>query len=620
MTNNKTLTLFPSMPKAKKLGAAFGICAFLLIVIWAVPYHVTATQAKSKVATTVVPAKYADRAPNRVKDRISHLSGGAMRVAAKRWGLTEFMGKKLTGTGGAPGHAQAKKLTDVGIGVDPVKFEDEPSVAANPKNEKNLVAGSHSSDPNATEAPFIRCVAYNTFDGGKTWSPPIPMVQLTPTSDCSDPVLSFAPDGSRVYYAYMDIKFTSVPFPADPVFLFTEKFDILVSFSDDGGVTWSAPVVALDADSTKFTFDFSDGAFAIIDPGFDYDKPWIGTHVDATQSNYVYVTATRFDNFGDFLNHIAFAGSSAKGASGLWDAPAILEDGAASPTFVLVQGSRPTGGLGGEVLVAWFHSGSDGFAQGAFEIHARRSPDHGATWDPVTVASFDGFEVPLALGPFFFYYSWGGSMFPDVEIDRSGGAHIVYTHDPEKNGGCPPPFPADFQGCSTTPEDGDIRYISSAGPPYAFWSAPVTVNDDHSGRAQGYAALKIQHDGTLNVIWDDHRLSPDLPTSTVENCQTLLLNCDSPNLYYDIFYSRKVPGQGAGWSKNIRVTDTSSISQFAFQGDYIDLAANSTRLFGIWTDRRHQTIFGVHDGIIDFPAAFDNNVFGSRIIAGGGAP
>ncbi len=59
-------------------------------------------------------------------------------------------------------------------------------------------------------------------------------------------------------------------------------------------------------------------------------------------------------------------------------------------------------------------------------------------------------------------------MMPDVEIDAHGDAHIVYTHDPVANPG----------GVSTTPEDGDIRYITSSGPFFTTWSSPVTVNDD----------------------------------------------------------------------------------------------------------------------------------------------
>ena len=63
------------------------------------------------------------------------------------------------------------------------------------------------------------------------------MQQLTPASRCSDPVLAYAPDGSRVYYAYIDIK---VP----PAFPFVDV-DVLVSHSDDDGQTWIVPESAI---------------------------------------------------------------------------------------------------------------------------------------------------------------------------------------------------------------------------------------------------------------------------------------------------------------------------------------------------------------------------------------
>lgn len=57
-------------------------------------------------------------------------------------------------------------------------------------------------------------------------------------------MLPYAPDGRRLYYAYMDITFS--------------HFDTLVSYSDDDGQSWNGPVVALASVSA------------------DYDKPWIG--------------------------------------------------------------------------------------------------------------------------------------------------------------------------------------------------------------------------------------------------------------------------------------------------------------------------------------------------------
>ena len=79
---------------------------------------------------------------------------------------------------------------NVGIGIDPTISEHEPTVVANPMDKKKLVAGSHFSG---------RCVAYTSSDDGATWSAPIEMPSLHITSRHSDPVLAYAPDGSRVY-------------------------------------------------------------------------------------------------------------------------------------------------------------------------------------------------------------------------------------------------------------------------------------------------------------------------------------------------------------------------------------------------------------------------------------
>lgn len=481
---------------------------------------------------------------------LEELSSMAMLLAAQSQGITDVAGKHLSGGGSPPGNAQAKKLQDVGIGVDPVLAEDEPTVAANPRDKKHLVAASHLFDETGPGGIFIRIAIFRSNDGGITWSAPVLAPQL-PGGNASDAALAYTPDGRRVYLACMDIKL-----PADQ--------DILVSHSDDNGATWSAPVVALEALA-----------------GFFYDKPWI----DADNS-HVYVTATKFGP--GTSRSIAFASSSDRGASFPNSTAPVLLDTVVSPRIVL--GARPNVGPNGEVLVAWYDSRADGPWVGSFEINTARSGNFGASFDPSVVAVVDSFELPYWLGPYASYHRWWGAMMPDVEIDDRGDAHIVYTHDPVPNTFSIPGIPGPV---STTAEDGDIRYITSRGPFFTTWSAPVTVNDDATGTAQGFAALDAQPgSGTLHVIWEDHRLS------------------STDNLYYDIFYAQKVPGQGADWSTNFRVSDASSISDYVFAGDYMDLTSNSTLVFGVWTDRRHQTT----------KFADENNVFGSRIIPGGAAP
>jgi hypothetical protein len=432
------------------------------------------------------------------------------------------------------------------------------------------------------------------------------MPQLTEASGCSDPVLAYAPDGIRVYYAYMDIKQIVVPVPASmpPQLDVTQDFDILVSYSDDDGATWTGPVVALNGDPATFRVIAATGVVvSVSDMGFVYDKPWIGTHIDESESGWVYVTATRFNNFNPPPfppSAIAFTRSPTK-ATG-WSGPVILDTGSTAAPGVVVQGSRPTGGIEGDVLVAWYQSGSDGFLTGSFNIRVRHSSDHGTTWGPIVNAATDNFELPFFLGPLNFYKRWWPAMMPDVEIDPGGEAHIVYTHDPVAG--------------NVTPEAGDIRYVTSSGPPFLNWTVPVTVNDDNSGRAQGFAAIETRGGGkssSLHVIWEDTRLSPNLPISPPAQCLTgpvATRECNSPNLFYDIFYSRKVPSGGTGWFRNFRVSEASSIQDFDFGGDYIEITANATTLLGVWTDRRDKlTVFD-----------FEDDVFGSRIIAGGAAP
>jgi hypothetical protein len=537
--------------------------------------------------------------PRELKEQLAQMSGGGQDALASALGVSEVAGKSI-GRPGGTGSANAKKLTDIPVGARADRDENEPTVAANPVDRAHLIAGNHFFPPGGVN----RCVAYTSNDRGATWSDAIVMPQLTTASSCSDPVLAYAPDGSRAYYSYMDIKsvtdFTS--FPA--FFTQTVDFDIVVSYSDDNGATWSAPKIALNGDPYVVTYTpcpppLPPGSYCgqITEPGYAFDKNWVGTHVDADESGWVYVSATRFDAPG--FSNIASATSADKGVT--WGAQVVHDSGSAT---VVVQGSRPKGGVGGEVVVVWYHSGTDGWLNGTFQIRVRRSGDHGATWDSRVIAADDNSELPFWLGPFTFYKRWWGGMFPDIEFDKHGEAHVVYTHDPSPNGACLPIAPSQ---CSTNTEDGDVRYISSAGAPYTVWSPPETVSDDTTARAQGYAAVAVEPSGHVHVIWEDTRRGPDVPISDPIDCFTAPAGpCNSPNMLYDIFYSRKTPG-AVGWFGNFRVNDTPSLQDFVFAGDYTDLAVNQNVLFGIWTDRRHSlSIFSGAD-----------NTFGSRIIAGG---
>jgi hypothetical protein len=529
------------------------IGAALLAFMLAVPFPSAVSQ--SQEPGDQEPEKLV---PEEFKDQVKYLSTLPSMMIAKSLGMTEIEGKPLDG-GGDVSDIQLRRLLEsygqrglpraqvpsigenVPIGVHPTKHENEPTVVANPQNEQRLVAGSHFFGPPAPTGN--RCIAFTSSDGGQTWSDPFQMPQLTPQSQCSDPVLAYAPDGNRVYYAYMDIKPPSLG-----------GFDIVVSYSNNDGETWIGPILVLDGTGL--------GPIA-----FQYDKPWIGTHVDVpgSQANnsFVYVTASLFRVRGPIPPvSIAFTRSTNQGLT--WGTERILDTGAdPAPGVpqVIVQGSRPTGGLGGEVLVAWYHSDTDGWLSGEFQIRIARSTNNGLTFGSPVVAAQDSFETPFFLGPQSSFQRWWATMFPDIEIDTGGIAHIVYAHDP-------------LQG-SMTAEDGDIRYIS-ASPPYTSWSTPETISNDTTLQAQGFPALEtiglVPH-----VIWEDHRLTP-IPV----------------NFLYDVFYTRWV----GFWEDNSRVTDVSSLADFNFNGDYYDLTTGHSLIFGAWTDRRDKlSIFDDEDDV-----------------------
>jgi hypothetical protein len=532
-------------------------------------------------------------APLEVQKMLVQMSGGGSEALATTLGVASIAGKRR-GSGARSGE-KAPEGDDVPIATS-AREENEPTVAVNPANKKYLVAGSHLYPVGGQ----VRCAAYRSTDGGASWSSAVLVPQLTPASNCSDPVIAYAPDGNRVYYAHMDVKDVQDNSGFPGVIYIESNWDIIVSYSDDNGATWSAPVIALDGDPYTVRYTRcgpSDYCGTLIEPGFAYDKPWIGTPHDAAESAWVYVTSSRFDAPGPV--RISFARSSNKGAS--YGAAQVLESG---DDVVVVQGSRPTGGAGGDVLVAWYSSGADGWLNGSFRIRTRYSTNHGAAWNAALTAAQDTSELPFWLGPHTFYKRWWGSMFPDVEIDGDGLAHLVYTRDPVANGICTEGTLVLYQ-CSSNAEDGDIRYGFSAGPPYNVWSAPATVNDDGLNRAQGYAALKVQFGSagsSIHVIWEDTRLTPEVPPSSLSDCfLSATPVCNSSNLYYDIFYATLQPGVGS--SANARVTDVSSIQDYIFTGDYTDMAASANQAFAVWTDRRRQTsIF-----------AFQDNVYGSVV-------
>ena len=173
-------------------------------------------------------------------------------------------------------------ITQTGTATGCSTAQNETTIAVNPRNEDNLVAGANdyrlfnSREGRQDGAGF----AYTSFDGGETWSNAVlPHLTfqtgstglLAQMDSAGDPAIAFG-NRNDVYYA--NIVFSRL----------NTANAIAVNASRDGGQTWEEPVIV--------QIDGVDSAGNPVDTPVFNDKEWIT--VDP-RSGTVYVTWTRFD-------------------------------------------------------------------------------------------------------------------------------------------------------------------------------------------------------------------------------------------------------------------------------------------------------------------------------------
>jgi hypothetical protein len=469
-----------------------------------------------------------------VERMLPMLSGGTAERIASRTQTTT--GKSMAAETDAT--VASSPGPDVPVSAKERIHENEPSMAVHPAAPRAVAAFHHiPSDP---------CYFATSKNAGASWGNAIPLPLTRANDFCSDPVVRVSPDGAWFYIAYMSIHpdFTS------DIAVFRVKGDLTQT---------NGPFVAIAGNRRDL-----------------FDKPWLDVHsfaTDAAQVHKVYVSVTAFRGNGKC--DIVFSRGGQYGTS--WPiagSPLVLatSGGFCGDPFV-VQGSRPIGGPGANVLACWYNSERDGWGPGGggphFSIRCRNSADSGQSFGPeVRAARSLRWEVPFWTCPNSDLHRAWGSMFPSLAVGPDGSAHVVFTHDPT---------PGDGDG-----ECGDVLYVSSPAPPYDKWTQPITVASG-ANSYQGYAtigATAVAGGCRLDVFHNDHRLSP--PGS---------------NLLYDVFH-RQSDDCGATWGNPQRITDASSLSDFIFIGDYIDTASNASFVHVIWTDRRDKaSIFDFEDDV-----------------------
>jgi hypothetical protein len=175
--------------------------------------------------------------------------------------------------------------------------QNETTVAVNPANPRNIVAGSNdyrlfNSRENRNDASGW---AYTSFDGGRTWTDvELPALNfqsgaaapLSYMDSAGDPSIAFGPHNT-VYYATLVFSRAAVP-EGDQ-----GASGIAMSVSHDGGLHWDKPAV--------IHLDGLTAAGTPVPSTIFNDKEWVAAD---PHSGRVYVTWTQFtyDSDGNYLD------------------------------------------------------------------------------------------------------------------------------------------------------------------------------------------------------------------------------------------------------------------------------------------------------------------------------
>lgn len=278
--------------------------------------------------------------------------------------------------------------------------QNETSIAVNPANPRNIVAGANDYRVFVPREQRNDSTgwAYTSFDGGRTWKnqvlPGLTVATgatgaLTAMDSAGDPVIAFGPRNT-VYYG--NIVFSR----GAPAAGGTEApSGIVVNVSYDGGAHWGRPTIV--------QLDGADAQGTPTPTTVFNDKIWLAAD---KRSGRVYVTWTRFadTSSGDYLESpIVVAASTDYGRSfGAFrrvDTTLAAFDGGLTPYS---QGSNPQVGRDGTLYVAYEGTecatlDCDGLDDRDVTVVAR-STDHGRTFRTTVVDTNYDFPVNEEVG------------------------------------------------------------------------------------------------------------------------------------------------------------------------------------------------------------------------------
>ena len=504
---------------------------------------------------------------------------GMLGVAAVASGVTSFNDVRANNpqVSGVPNSNEAA--------VFPTNKQNEPTIAVNPTNATLLMAGSNDEQRQPPCGPgpvrglqaapndcsFFPGVGtsgvYTSSDGGTTWMnrgllDDQPSWKAGALISDGDPVIVYGPkpqpggafsyaNGARAYYATLaSYKAGQSPFPPNKA-----PELLAVSWSDNNGVTWSAPVTATVKNNPN---DFN-----------DKESIWVDDLPSSPFFGRVYLSWTEFRSFtftGNGSEPVMVAVSADAGTT--WSAPKQLSPAGNNAANGGRQGSVVRSGPDGSVYVAW----EDGAAQ-----VVSGSRNGGATWSrPTTIGPVVDLHDPLPGSNF------RTNSFPSLATDPRNGSTTVHA------------------AWATRMPAGGRVVVATSTDRGATWSAPTTVSG-----GEGYAfyqGLDVAPNGRVDVGYQAQVAANPAIFGT-------------GNAWIDSYYVSK-PLNGS-WTGPAKVTTAPSDPAASAQnnlgrqffGDYNTLVSTNANAWLIFTDTRN----GVGCAAVD---QYQVAVFGTGVIRG----
>jgi len=417
--------------------------------------------------------------------------------------------------------------------------QSEPSITANPNNPSKLVAIYHDIhvDPSGNPiTPFFIISASFSNDGGKTWNGPTYLPIANNWDFAFDPVVRWSSNG-KVYASYISLDIS------------TGDTALTVTISNDGGMSWSAPIIPHQATLANNEL---------------VDKEWI-----AVRGNNIALSFTTFQTGTIRIQTVV-----SKDGGSSWTGPVTI---ASSTTNVLQGSSIVWGNDPGELYIAWYDDNGS-FRTGDASIYFSKSTDSGATWSVPKVAATIPNEIPLSFNPDKFVpitcpipdleigdlIAWP-TMFPHLAVSPEGIVYLVSTTDP--SGSDLPAWPSD---------QGDIIFTRTLDQGITW--EPIKIfklaND------QFFPAIDVQNDGTIHIIFGDRQYDITTPNDNYGISYTVSLNNG-----LDFTTPQRVSKALSDPIVSLYLPEGLITGILIFPGDYFDLAVTDFAAHPIWGDR-----------------------------------